>query len=139
MPIKIGFSRLPFRVTAFHFSGIRYNVCRFLALKKHVIFSFTRGKIMAKQKHALQTPPQNSQGTMTYQHQRGVIKENAIQALLHDKLFRQRVERNKKGKGSYQRQAKHANRYYEKPDNKISMIRDFIIGLFSIRKVCVMY
>ena len=87
---------------------------------------------MAKQKHALQTPPQNSQGTMTYQHQRGVIKENAIQALLHDKLFRQRVERNKKGKGSYQRQAKHANRYYEKPDNKISMIRDFIIGLFSI-------
>ena len=54
---------------------------------------------MAKQKHALQTPPQHSQGTMTYQHQRGVIKENAIQALLHDKLFRQRVERNKKGKG----------------------------------------
>ena len=76
---------------------------------------------MAKQKHALQTPPQNSQGTMIYQHQRGVIKENAIQALLHDKLFRQRVERNKKGKGSYQRQAKHANRYYEKPDNKISI------------------
>ena len=95
---------------------------------------------MAKQKHALQTPPQHSQGTMTYQHQRGVIKENAIQALLHDKLFRQRVERNKKGKGSYQRQAKHANRcYYEKPDNKISMIRDFIIGLFSIRKVYVIY
>ena len=94
---------------------------------------------MAKQKHALQTPPQNSQGTMAYQHQRGVIKENAIQALLHDKLFRQRVERNKKGKGSYQRQAKHTNRYYEKPDNKISMIRDFIIGLFSIRKVYVMY
>ena len=94
---------------------------------------------MAKQKHALQTPPQNSQGTMAYHHQRRVIKENAIQALLHDKLFRQRVERNKKGKGSYQRKAKHANRYYEKPDNKISMIRDFIIGLFSIRKVYVMY
>jgi domain of unknown function len=139
MPIKIRFSRLPFRVTAFHFSGIRYNVCRFLALKKHILFLFKRGKIMAKQKHALQTPPQNSQGTMTYQHQRGVIKENAIQALLHDKLFRQRLERKKKGKGSYQRQAKHANRYYEKPDNKISMIRDFIIGLFSIRKVYVMY
>ena len=46
---------------------------------------------MAKQKHALQTPPQHSQGTITYQHQRGVIKENAIQALLHDKLF---VKRN---------------------------------------------
>ena len=47
-----------------------------------------------------------------YAHQRGKIKDNAIQALLHDKLFRQRVERNKKGKGSYQRHEKHkgANR-----------------------------
>ncbi|MBN6081540.1 ribosome alternative rescue factor ArfA [Aggregatibacter actinomycetemcomitans] len=88
---------------------------------------------MAKQKHALQTPPQNVQGTLTYQHQRGVIKDNAIQALLHDKIFRQRIERNKKGKGSYQRKAKHANRYYEKPDNKISLSRDVIIGLFSFR------
>ena len=55
---------------------------------------------MAKQKHALQTPPQNSQGTMTYQHQRGVIKENAIQALLHDRLFRQRIERIRKAKAA---------------------------------------
>ncbi|WP_109078635.1 alternative ribosome-rescue factor A [Aggregatibacter kilianii] len=94
---------------------------------------------MAKQKHALQTSPQNEQGTLTYQHQRGVIKDNAVLALLHDKLFRQRIERNKKGKGSYQRKAKHANRYNEKPDNKISMIRDFIIGLFSFRLFCVMY
>ena len=94
---------------------------------------------MAKQKYALQTPPQNVQGTLTYQHQRGVIKDNAIQALLHDKLFRQRIERNKKGRGSYQRKAKHASRYYEKPDNKISMLRDVIIGLFSFRLFCVIY
>ncbi len=53
---------------------------------------------MAKHKSALQTPPQHVQGTLIYQHQRGVIKDNAIHALLHDKLFRQRVERNKKGK-----------------------------------------
>ncbi|AFH94148.1 TPA: alternative ribosome-rescue factor A [Providencia stuartii] len=42
-----------------------------------------------------------------YQHKRGQIKDNAIEALLHDPLFRQRVEKNKKGKGSYNRKAKH--------------------------------
>ncbi|WP_289465523.1 alternative ribosome-rescue factor A, partial [Klebsiella pneumoniae] len=45
-----------------------------------------------------------------YQHKKGVIKDNAIEALLHDPLFRQRVEQNKKGKGSYQRNAKHGRR-----------------------------
>lgn len=38
-----------------------------------------------------------------YQHTKGQIKDNAIEALLHDPLFRQRVEKNKKGKGSYMR------------------------------------
>lgn len=44
-----------------------------------------------------------------YQHTKGHIKENAIEALLHDPLFRQRVEKNKKGKGSFQRKGKHVN------------------------------
>lgn len=43
-----------------------------------------------------------------YQHQKGKIKDNALEALLHDPLFRQRVEKNQKGKGSYQRKSKHA-------------------------------
>ncbi|MCC8367070.1 alternative ribosome-rescue factor A [Xenorhabdus sp. PB61.4] len=43
----------------------------------------------------------------TYRHKKGVIKDNAIEALLHDPLFRQRIEKNKKGKGSYNRKAKH--------------------------------
>ncbi|QGN40002.1 alternative ribosome-rescue factor A [Klebsiella oxytoca] len=43
-----------------------------------------------------------------YQHTKGQIKDNAIEALLHDPLFRQRVEKNKKGKGSYQRKEKYA-------------------------------
>ena len=30
-----------------------------------------------------------------YQHTKGQIKDNAIEALLHDPLFRQRVEKNK--------------------------------------------
>jgi alternative ribosome-rescue factor len=45
-----------------------------------------------------------------YQHTKGQIKDNAIEALLHDPLFRQRVEKNKKGKGSYQRKDKHGKR-----------------------------
>ena len=45
-----------------------------------------------------------------YQHKRRIIKDNAIEALLHDPLFRQRVEQNKKGKGSYQRNTKHGKR-----------------------------
>lgn len=44
-----------------------------------------------------------------YQHTKGQIKDNAIEALLHDPLFRQRVEKNKKGKGSYMRKGKHGN------------------------------
>jgi alternative ribosome-rescue factor len=45
-----------------------------------------------------------------YQHTKGQIKDNALEALLHDPLFRQRVEKNKKGKGSFLRKEKHANR-----------------------------
>lgn len=41
-----------------------------------------------------------------YQHKRGEIKDNALEALLHDPLFRQRVEKNKKGRGSYCRKGK---------------------------------
>ena len=33
-----------------------------------------------------------------YQHTKGQIKDNAIEALLHDPLFRQRVEKTRKGK-----------------------------------------
>jgi alternative ribosome-rescue factor len=50
-----------------------------------------------------------------YQHTKGQIKDNAIEALLHDPLFRQRVEKNKKGKGSYQRKDKHAGRVTGRP------------------------
>lgn len=64
-----------------------------------------------------------------YQHQRGVIRDNALQALLHDPLFRQRIEKKRKGKGSYQRKAKHQSKWLEKPDHKISWQRGFIIGL----------
>ena len=65
-----------------------------------------------------------------YLHTRGVVKDNAIMALLHDKLFRQRVETIRKGKGSYQRKAKHVGKFFEKPDYKFFDYRNFIIGFF---------
>ena len=65
-----------------------------------------------------------------YEHTRGVIKDNAVMALLHDKLFCQRVEKKRKGKGSYQRKAKHAGKMFEKPDYKFFDYRNFIIGFF---------
>ena len=46
-----------------------------------------------------------------YAHQRGEIKDNHLHALLCDPLFRSRVERNKKGNGSYQRKAKFGKRW----------------------------
>lgn len=65
-----------------------------------------------------------------YEHTRGVIKDNAVMALLHDKLFRQRIEKKRKGKGCYQRKAKHAGKMFEKPDYKFFDYRNFIIGFF---------
>ncbi|XNM55026.1 alternative ribosome-rescue factor ArfA [Escherichia coli] len=55
-----------------------------------------------------------------YQHNKGQIKDNAIEALLHDPLFRQRVEKNKKGKGSYMRKGKHGNRGAEASGKKVN-------------------
>ena len=76
--------------------------------------------------------PQKSavESETAYEHPRGVIKDNAVMALLHDKLFRQRVEKKRKGKGSYQRKAKHAGKMFEKPDYKFFDYRNFIIGFF---------
>lgn len=45
-----------------------------------------------------------------YQHKKGTIRENALEALLHDPLFRARVEVNQKGKGSYRRKEKHGRK-----------------------------
>ncbi|MEJ2764793.1 ribosome alternative rescue factor ArfA [Photobacterium sp. MCCC 1A19761] len=41
---------------------------------------------------------------------RGTIQDNALKAAVTSTLFRTRVEKAKKGKGSFQRKAKHAGR-----------------------------
>ncbi|MDM2870415.1 MULTISPECIES: alternative ribosome-rescue factor A [Citrobacter] len=63
-----------------------------------------------------------------YQHTKGQIKDNAIEALLHDPLFRQHVEKNKKGKGSYLRKGKHGNRGNWEASGK-KVINFFTTGL----------
>ncbi len=67
-----------------------------------------------------------------YQHTKGHIKDNAIEALLHDPLFRQRVEKNKKGKGSYLRKGKHAQRGNWEASGKQAN-RFFTTGLSAFR------
>ncbi|EHX3568583.1 alternative ribosome-rescue factor A [Salmonella enterica] len=67
-----------------------------------------------------------------YQHKKGQIKDNAIEALLHDPLFRQRVEKNKKDKGSYLRKGKHGNRgNWEASGKKVNNF--FTTGLLLIK------
>ena len=51
-----------------------------------------------------------------YAHKRGVIQDNALEALLSDPLFRQRVEKNKKG--SYNRKEKHNKADYREASSK---------------------
>lgn len=48
-----------------------------------------------------------------YLHSRGEIKESAVKALVTDPLFRHKVERNRKGKGSYRRTEKHKKAGYK--------------------------
>ena len=50
-----------------------------------------------------------------YQHKKGVIRNNAIEALLHDPLFKVRIETNHKGKGSFRRKDKHVKKATGRP------------------------
>jgi len=66
-----------------------------------------------------------------YQHTKGQIQDNAIEALLHDPLFRQRVAKNKKGKGSYLRKGKHGKRDNWEASGK-KVIHFFTTGLLAL-------
>ncbi|WP_336287406.1 alternative ribosome-rescue factor A [Cronobacter dublinensis] len=69
-----------------------------------------------------------------YKHTKGQIQDNAIEALLHDPLFRQRIEKNLKGKGSYQRKEKHAKRSNWEASGKQAN-RFFTTGLLLLKTV----
>lgn len=60
-----------------------------------------------------------------YRHTKGVINDNALQAILYDPLFRQRQEQNRKGKGSYRRKSRDNRQGGEGNGNSI------FIALFS--------
>lgn len=63
-----------------------------------------------------------SEKSIAYAHQRGEIHDNAVKALVTDKLFRSRVESNRKGKGSYQRNAKH-RKAFAKGENPFKSVQ----------------
>ncbi|MFA9487626.1 MULTISPECIES: alternative ribosome-rescue factor A [unclassified Mannheimia] len=58
-----------------------------------------------------------------YLHQRGEIKESAVKALVTDPLFRHKVEKNRKGKGSYRRHEKHKNVAYGKNETPFKNVQ----------------
>ncbi|AOT06909.1 alternative ribosome-rescue factor A [Pseudoalteromonas luteoviolacea] len=43
----------------------------------------------------------------SHEHHRGDIKDNALKALVTSPVFKSKVEKAKKGKGSFRRKAKH--------------------------------
>ena len=61
--------------------------------------NFLEVNMTKKTKNAVENQP-------IYQHSKGVVKDNAVMALLHDKLFRQRVEKKRKGKRQLPTQSK---------------------------------
>lgn len=49
----------------------------------------------------------HNEQALPHNHQRGEIKDNAMKALVTSPLFKTKVEKAKKGKGSFRRSAKH--------------------------------
>lgn len=68
--------------------------------------------------------------TDKYRHTKGVIQDNAIAALLSDPLFRQRREKNIKGKGSYCRKGKHGKAQNWEASGNI-IVGDVTTGLLA--------
>ncbi|MDP8052355.1 ribosome alternative rescue factor ArfA [Pasteurella atlantica] len=66
-----------------------------------------------------------------YAHQRGEIKESVIKAMVNAPLFRTRIVKSKKGKGSYQRKQKHRQAFSKgESPFKSNLNRLFSNGLF---------
>ncbi|MDO6526682.1 alternative ribosome rescue factor ArfA [Motilimonas sp. 1_MG-2023] len=61
--------------------------------------------MMKKNKTKVAILPQG-QGQTDFLLHKGTIGESAVKAVLHTPLFKQRIEKAKKGKGSYQRKGK---------------------------------
>lgn len=83
-----------------------------------------------------------------YQHTKGQIKDNAIEALLHDPLFRQRVEKIRKGKavtcekenmaiGNWEASGKKVNHFfYHWPSAFRRLLRAVILLFQQITNFC---
>lgn len=73
-----------------------------------------------------------------YQHKKGVIRDNAIEALLHDPLFKTRIEVNQKGKGSYRRKEKHGKKGGWEASGEFAngALTNGLLCLFRNKKTC---
>lgn len=58
-------------------------------------------------------------------HGRGVIKDNALKAVVTSSLFRTRVVKAQKGKGSFKRQAKHKGQEPCTKGNRFFFVQGF--------------
>ncbi|BCL73116.1 hypothetical protein TUMSATVNIG1_50880 [Vibrio nigripulchritudo] len=61
---------------------------------------------MAKKGKKVQ-PTSDQSEVLQHEHGRGVIQDNALKAVVTSELFRTRVVKAKKGKGSFNRKNKH--------------------------------
>ncbi|WED24066.1 ribosome alternative rescue factor ArfA [Vibrio sp. JC009] len=62
---------------------------------------------MGKRKRHLVPVEQTTPANQDVETGRGTIKDNALKALVTSKLYTAKVEKAKKGKGSFSRKAKH--------------------------------
>ncbi|TLU76669.1 alternative ribosome-rescue factor A [Mannheimia varigena] len=51
------------------------------------------------------------------------MKESVVKALVTDPLFQHKVEKNRKGKGSYRRHEKHKNAVYHKNETPFKNVQ----------------
>ncbi|MBS0909250.1 alternative ribosome-rescue factor A [Tatumella sp. JGM118] len=65
----------------------------------------------------------------SYRHTKGVITDNALQALLHDPLFRVRTENNKKGKGSYRRKNRNNRQEGREGNENMKFSLPFLLSI----------
>lgn len=71
---------------------------------------------------------------MKHDLERGVIQDNALKAAVTSKLFKSRVEKVKKGKGSYNRKEKHKSAYQRKFDKRFFDLNGWLLLCYNLVK-----
>ncbi|EKO3582985.1 ribosome alternative rescue factor ArfA [Vibrio metschnikovii] len=88
------------------------------------MIQFKRGVIVKKKPFPPQSKADHTQ-EIALDHGRGVIKDNALKAVVTSSLFRTRVVKAQKGKGSFKRQAKHKGQEPCTKGNRLFFVQGF--------------